>query len=260
MNLRCACRIAPLLLALAAVAEPMPVHRTQGLIHGFLNIRSATGAILGYGEVSQFATGDRVTSRTTLHFRDGSLDDETAIFTQSGVFRFVSDHHIQRGPFFKNAIDALVESSGNVTIRTTGKDGKVKEETSHIDLPPDISNGLVGPVLESLPRDAPAFTLGLVLPTAKGRLIRLNIVPDGTASFTAIPGARRTANLFRIKLVLGGLAGAIAPMIGKQPADSIIWVLEGDAPVIVREDTRLAEDTPIVSLELAGASFPRATP
>ena len=241
MNLRCARRIAPFLLALAAAAEPVPVHRTQGLVHGFLNIRSETGAILGYAEISQFATGDRVTLRTTLHFRDGSLDDELSVFTQSGVFRLVSDHHIQRGPFFKNAIDALVESSGNVTIRTTGKDGKVKEETSHIDLPPD----------------APAFTLGMVIPIDKGRLIKLNIIPDGTASFTAIAGARRTANRFRIKLELGGVAGVIAPMVGKQPADTIIWLLEGDAPVIVREDTQLADGTPLVSLELAGTSFPQ---
>ena len=257
MNLRCARRIAPFLLALAAAAEPVPVHRTQGLVHGFLNIRSATGAILGYAEVSQFATGDRVTLRTTLHFRDGSLDDELSVFTQSGVFRLVSDHHIQRGPFFKNAIDALVESSGNVTIRTTGKDGKVKEETSHIDLPPDISNGLVCAELENLPPDAPAFTLGMVIPIDKGRLIKLNIIPDGTASFTAIAGARRTANRFRIKLELGGVAGVIAPMVGKQPADTIIWLLEGDAPVIVREDTQLADGTPLVSLELAGTSFPQ---
>jgi hypothetical protein len=230
-------------------------------LHGFLTIHSETGSTLGYGEISQFATGDRVTLRTTLHFHDGSLDDETAVFTQRNVFQFVSDHHIQRGPFFKNAIDASVDANGQVEIRTTGADGKVTEETSHMDLPDDLSNGFVAPILENLPGNSPGLTVGMVVPMGKGRLIKLNITRDRTASFTAVTGARRTASLFRIKLELGGLAGVIAPVIGKQPAETIVWVVEGDAPVIVREDTQLSAGGPIVSIQLAGTSFPKyATP
>jgi hypothetical protein len=239
-------------------AEPVTVRYPQGTLHGFLTIRSEAGVTLGYGDFVQTASGDRVTARTTLHFRDGSLDDETAVFTQHQVFQFVSDHHIQRGPFFKNAIDALVEASGQITIRTTANDGKVKEESSHIDLPPDIANGIVGPLLINLPHNTPGITFGMVLPTPKGRLIKLNVTPDGTGSFIA--GASRKASLFRIKLALGGIAGAVAPIIGKQPSDVILWVLEGDAPVIVREDAQLSEGGPVVSIQLAGTSFPRNAP
>jgi hypothetical protein len=237
-------------------AEPIPVHYVQGTMRGFLTIRSESRAVIGYAEVSQSVSAERVTMRTTLHFRDGSLDDETVIFTQHDVFRLVSDHHIQRGSFFKQSIDALIESSGQVTIRTTAADGKVTQESSHIDLPADISNGFVGTCIESLPHGAGAM-LGMILPIGKGRLIKLNIVPDGIGSFTASVGASRTASLYRIKLELGGIVGVIAPMVGKQPSDTILWVLEGDAPVIVREDTQLADGAPIISLELSGTSFPR---
>jgi hypothetical protein len=247
-----------LALTAQAFADPIPVQHVQGTMRGFLTIRSQSRAILGYAEVSQTTSADRVTMRTTLHFRDGSLDDETAIFTQHEVFRLVSDRHIQHGPFFKQSIDALVESSGQVTIRTTGNDGTIKEETSHIDLPSDISNGFVGTCIENLPHGAGTI-LGMVLPIGKGRLIKLNIVPYGTGSFTASVGANRTASLYRIRLELGGIVGVIAPMVGKQPFDTILWVLEGDAPVIVREETQLSEGGPIITLELAGTSFPHSS-
>jgi hypothetical protein len=236
-------------------AEPIPVKHTVGALHGFLTVRSSTGAVLGHGDYSEFAQGERVTARLTLHFRDGSLDDETTVFTQRQVFAFVSDHHIQRGPFFKNAIDALVEANGNVTIKTTGRDGKEKVETNHIDLPLDVSNGMIGVLLLNVAPNTPAFSLGMVLPTSKGRLIKLEIEPAGTHPFSASLGDRRTANVFRIKLDLGGVVGVVAPMIGKQPPDIMVWVVEGEVPAMVREVGQLSEGGPIVSLEIAGATF-----
>jgi hypothetical protein len=254
--LRCAVSI--LVLTSQSFAEPVAVHYAQGTVHGFLTIRSAAGVILGYGESVQTVAGDRVTLHNTFHFRDGSLDDETAVFTQHNVFQFVSDHHLQRGPFFKNATDSNVDASGQVTVKTTGNDGKVKEETTHIDLPADTANGIVAPLLLNLPPGAAGLTLGMVIPNGKGRLIKLNVTPDGTAPFTAVAGAPRKATLFRIRLELGGIAGVVAPMVGKQPSDIIIWVLEGDAPAFVREVGQLSEGGPIVSIELAGTSFPHA--
>jgi hypothetical protein len=244
------------LLCTQLCAEPIPVKHTVGALHGFLTIRSSTGAILGHGELYEFAQGDRVTARLTMHFRDGSLDDETTIFTQRQTFALVSDHHVQRGPFFKNAVDALVEANGNVTIRSTGKDGKEKVETNHIDLPPDTCNGMVGVLLMNVsPNPAATFSLGMVVPSGKGRLIKLDIDPAGTHSFSASPGDRRTASVFRIKLNLGGVAGIVAPIVGKQPSDIMVWVLEGEVPVMVREVGQLSEGGPIVSIEIAGASF-----
>lgn len=83
--------------------------------------------------------GDRVTSRLIFRFADGSTDEDTTVFSQSGVFRLISDHHIQRGRSFPKPIDILINAStGQITSR--GKDERMKQE--HLDLPSDVSNGL----------------------------------------------------------------------------------------------------------------------
>jgi hypothetical protein len=207
---------APLLFA-----DPIPVHHAQGLARGFLTVRSEAGIVLAHGDLIQLTSGDRVTARLTYHFRDGSIDDETTIYTQRDVFRLVSDHHIQRGPFFPKPTDLLIEANQQITSRSIDKDGKEKVEANHTDLPPDLSNGLIATLLLNVPSDAPEFRLGLVAPTGKGRLIKLVITPAGTGSFSLI-GVRRTASIFRIHPELGGVAGVVAPIINKQPSDVFV--------------------------------------
>jgi hypothetical protein len=243
---------------LAQQPQPVPVRKIQGTSHAFLVIRAESSAVLGYGELLQLIHGDRVTSRLTFHFRDGSIDDDTTVFTQHDVFHLISDHHIQHGPFFSKASDVLVEESGNLTIRTLDKDGKEKIETSHIDLPPDVSNGFTGTMLLSaLPNTAP-FKLGLIASEGKGRLIRLSIAVVGEEAFSPVLGVRRKATVFQIHPELGGVAGVIAPVIGKQPKDVFIWILEGEVPGLVREIGPLETGGPVVSLEPAGATYPAA--
>jgi hypothetical protein len=238
-------------------ADPLPVQHPQGTLHGFVVLRSETGAVLGYGEITQVVAGERVTAHVVYRFSDGSVDEETTIFTQNKTFQLVSDRHTQRGPFFAKPADIQIEANGQITTRTTGKDGKSKVEVEHLDLPQDISSiAMMATLLLNVHPGAPAFQLGMVLPAGKGRLIKLDIAPDGQSPFT-IAGAPRKASLFRIKLELGGVAGAAAPVVGKQPADIVVWVLEGEAPLLVREVGQLSEDGPIVSVELPGAAFPK---
>jgi hypothetical protein len=239
-----------------APADPIPVHHSQGAVHGFLVLRSQTGATLGYGEFTQLAEGDRVTAHLVYHFRDGSLDDETTVFTQHNTFQLVSDHHVQRGPFFPKPSDITVEANGQVTTVTPAKDGTSKTETQHIDLPPDVSNGMIGTLLPNVDPSAPSFKLGQVVPSGgKARLIHLAITPAYQSSFT-VAGVSRKATIYLMKLDLGGVAGVVAPVVGKQPSDIVIWVLEGNPPLFVREIGQLSEDGPIISIEFAGATFP----
>jgi len=242
-----------------AIADPIPVRFTQGTLHGFLVIRSQSGASLGYGEITQLIKGDRVTAHLVFHFRDGSLDDETTVYTQHETFQLVSDHHIQRGPSFSKPSEITVEANGQVTTITPSKDGTPKTETQHIDLPPDVSNGMIGTLLANVDPTAPPFKVSMVVPTGgKGRLVQLAITPREQAPFTIV-GARRKATIYTMKIELGGVAGVIAPIIGKQPPDIVAWVLQGDAPVFVREIGQLAEDGPTVSIEFAGATFSHPT-
>ena len=236
-------------------AEPIAVHYTQGQGRGFVVVRSAAGAVIGNGEYSQFAQGERVTSRLTLHLPGGSTDDETTVYTQHGHYALVSDHHLQRGPFFSDPSDSTITAAGDVTIKTIDKDGKEKVETNHLDLPPDVSNGLVSTLLTNIPANAPEFRLGMFAPSGKGRLLQVRVTPEGKSSFSVV-GTRHTVSIFRLHPELGGVAGVVAPVIGKQPADALVYILEGETPTIVREVGQLATGGPIVSVELAGTTFP----
>lgn len=244
-------------VALVATAVgQMAVRHGVGALHGFLVIRSEGGVYLGYGELSEYAAGDRVSVHMVYRFRDGSLDDETTVFTQGKTFQFVSDHHIQRGKFFPKPSDITVDANGQVTMQSMEKDGKAKVDTEKMDISPDFSNGMVGTILQNLPADAAEFKLDMIVPAGKARAIKLDISPDGEASFRIV-GVARKAKVFRLKPELGGVAGVIAPLIGKQPGDIFISVLEGETPMIVRIDGPLAEGTASVSIELAGATFSR---
>jgi hypothetical protein len=235
-------------------AESTRVHFLQGQVHGFLTIRSATGAVIGYGESIQTAEGDRVTSQLTMHLPGRSLDEETTVYTQRDYYKMVSDHHIQKGPFFKTQIDSTITANGDVTIKTYDKDGKEKVETNHLDSPPDLSNGLISVILTNIPANGPAFHVGYFAPAGKGRLLQLAVTHDDKESFS-VDGIRHQAEVYRLHPELGGMAGVVAPLIGKQPNDTLVYVVGGVSPGFVREVTQLAEDLPLISFQLTGSNF-----
>jgi hypothetical protein len=244
--------------AIAQQQSAVPVHYAQGASHAFLMIRSESGVILGYGELLQVIQGDRVNSRLTYHFREGSVDDETTIFSQRAAFRFISDHHIQHGPFFSKASDVFVDEMGNVTIHTVKSDGRNIIEQSHIDMPPNVANGFTGTLLLNVSPSSTPYKLALVAPTGKGRLIQLSITVEGEEPFSPIAGVHRKATVFRIHPELGGIAGVVAPVIGKQPKDVFVWILEGQVPGLIRVVGPLEDGGAVVSVEPSGASYPTA--
>jgi hypothetical protein len=67
-------------------AAPVAERHPEGLVHGFLVLRTLEGDTLADGDLIQVAHGDRVTSRLVFHFKDGSIHDETAVFSQRRNF------------------------------------------------------------------------------------------------------------------------------------------------------------------------------
>jgi hypothetical protein len=61
-----------------------------------------------------------------------------------------------------------------------------------------------------------------------------------------------------VHIELGGLAGLVAPLIGKQPPDTHVWVLQGDAPAFIGSEGPLAMGGAPWRLELASPGFPAA--
>jgi hypothetical protein len=131
--------------------EPVAVKHTEGIVHGFLALRTLEGATIANGDLIQLARGTRVTSRLTFRFKDGSLHDETAVFSQRGRFQLISDHLVQKG----------------------------------------------------------------------------------------------------------GISGVLAPLLGKQPPDSHVWILGGDAPAFVRSEQALYLGGPTWRIELVSLVWPR---
>jgi hypothetical protein len=237
-------------------AESVPARHVEGTLHGFLALRSEDGKLLAVGDLTEVIHGDRVTAHTVFRFKDGSVDDETAVYSQRGNLRFISDHHIQKGPSFPHPMDLAIDvGRGQVTSRSTDKDGKEEVKTDHMSLPPDLANGMVLAIAKNLPPDTPETTVSMLVATPKPRLVKLAISPRGEEPFSVL-GSPRKALRFEIKIKLGGVAGVVAPLVGKQPPDIQIWIIEGPAPGFVKEEGPSYEGGPIWTIELASPAWP----
>jgi len=246
-----------LLFPALSVGEQVAVRHTEGLVHGFLALRTLDGTPLADGDLLQTARGTRVTSRLVFHFKDGSLHDETAVFSQRQQFRLVSDHLVQKGPSFPRPIDMTIDAlKGQVTVRYTDDHGQAKVDSEHLDLPPDLANGLILTVLKNARPEAPPKSVGFVAATPKPRLVKLAISAAGEESF-ATGGAARKAMHYVLKVDIGGVAGVVAPLIGKQPPDSHVWILGGEAPAFVKSEQPLYNDGPVWRIELVSPVWPK---
>jgi hypothetical protein len=218
-------------------------------------VRSEAGKIIAGVEFSQVVQGDEVTMRLTYKFVDGSIDDETTTYKQQGTFRLVRNHHTQKGPFFSKPVDFAVEAAtGIATSRTADKNGKIQVESEHVNLPDDLANGFVGTLLLNVAHNTKPFRVGILAPIGGGRLIRILISPEGEQPFQTT-GQTLKATVFRIHPELGGIVGIIAPLIGLQPKDVMVWIHEGEEPAVVRVIGQLGGYGPVVSSELEGTSF-----
>ena len=214
-------------------------------------LRALDGKLLASGDFTQVLNRSEVTSRVVFHFKDGSLDDDTTIFSQSGSFRLISDHHIQKGPSFPHPMNVLINAAtGQVTVRYQDKD-REKVETSQLNLPPDLANRILLNLLKNISPDTKETKVSYLATTPKSRLVQLSLTPNGDETFS-VAGARHKAVLFVVKVEIGGIAGMIAPLLGKKPADTKVWVVEEGAPAFVRVDEALYAGGPIWSIQITG--------
>ena len=237
-----------------AGAEQVTVRHTEGLVHGFLILSTLEGTILAAGDLSQVYRGGRVTNRLVFRFKDGSIHDETAVFSQQRTFRLLSDHLIQKGPSFPQPMEVSIDGpSGRVTVRYT-EDGKEKVTTDRMQLPPDVSNGLIFTLLKNI-AGAPRTTVSMVATTPKPRLVKLAITPAGEEPFS-VGGATRRAMHYVVKVEIGGVTSVLASLLGKQPPDHHVWIIGGEAPGFVKAEGSLYLGGPSWRIELASPVWP----
>lgn len=238
--------IAPASLA----ADPVPVRFTEGVVHGFLVLRTLDGTAIATGDLIQLARGGRVTARLVFRFTDGSLHDETAVFSQQGHFKLISDHLVQKGKTFKRPIDMLIDClKGQVTVRYTEEDGDAKVAVEQMAMPPDLSNGLMLTLLKNI-RPTPPSTVSMIAATPKPLKVKLEITSAGDEAFS-FAGSARKAIHYVVHVDIGGIKGVLADILGKDPPDTHVWILGGEAPAFVKSEGPLFPGGPSWRIELA---------
>jgi hypothetical protein len=236
--------------SIQSTADQVPVRHIEGVTLGFLVLRNQGGEALAYGDWKQVVkAGGLVVDDLRFQFKDGSFYEEITKFTQRGRFRLVSDQVEQKGPSFKQASKSWIDvRTGTITIRSNEK-GEEKTTTKHLYLPGDVANGLLFVLLKNVDPSAAETTVSFVAASAKPRVVKWNIT-SGPEKTIKVGFIEHKAQHYIVKTKIEGPAGAIAPLVGKQPPDIHVWLVKSEAPTFVEFEGPLCEDGPVWRIEL----------
>ena len=242
--------------AATASAAPVTVRYLEGVTHGFLVLRDAGGETLAEGDLLQVVRPDGVDSRLVFRFRDGSLYDETVVFTQQKVFTLAelpprpARTHLPRGARGHPRAEGE-PLSGTLAARRAARR---RPRSGEVELPPDLYNGMMIMLLRNLDKSA-AATVHVLAFTPKPTLVQLEMVPVGEE--TVLAGDRRLqATHYVMTPKLGLLRGAAAAVLGKTPADYHCWIVTAGAPAFVAIDGPLYTGGPIWRIETVSPRGP----
>jgi hypothetical protein len=232
----------------SGVAEQIKVKYPQGVLHGFVVVRTEEGKKIGVGDFQQTVSGTQVTVKMALHLEDGSVFEDTSVFSQRAAFRLISDHFLEKGPVYKDPMEVWINCQTNHVKVLETKDGKDKVTVTHLNLPADLANGIMAILLENITDDV-EHTLPILAATPKPRIIKLIVAPEGEDLFS-VEGAKYKAKRYLERVEIGGVAGVVAPLVGEKPPDARAWILTGDAPLVLKSVGPLAAGTPVWQIEL----------
>jgi hypothetical protein len=225
------------------------------MVRGFLIMNDAKGTRIASGDFLQVQRGGEVKTRVLFQFKDGSVHDETAIFTQDKTFVLQKYHLIQKGASFAEDMDATLERpSGKYVIKVKPrKDGQEKVLEGKLELPLDVYNGMVPTVAKNL--KGKGETVHIVAFTPAPRVFDLELTPSGEDK-VSIGDLKRSAVHYLVKAKLG-MMKIPAAILGRTPPDNHLWIITSDIPAFVRFDGPLATGGPIWSIELTSPVWPK---
>ncbi len=231
-------------------AAPVPVRFAEGSLHGFLVLTAPKEILIASGDLLQVGRDGEVSSRLVFHFKDGSLFDETVVFTQRNVFTLQRYHLVQRGPVFPEDTEISLErASGKYRVKTRArKDGREKVLDGKLDLPLDVYNGMVLTVVKNLSGRA-GETVHMVAFTPAPKLIQLEMVPSGDHKIL-VGGSEKSATHYVLKPILGVWLKLFASLLGRMPPDSHAWIVTADVPAFVKFEGPLYMNGPAWRIEL----------
>ncbi|HZS31943.1 MAG TPA: hypothetical protein VFC42_01030 [Methylomirabilota bacterium] len=258
--------VAPVALGVLAVlpgapplgAAPVAVRFREGTTRGFLVVRAASGEVIGRGDLGQKPVGEQIASRLVLTFDDGSVRDEATTYSQRGVFRLEAYRLVQRGPSLPAAEVAFDRQSGRYQSRLRERPD-AREETAEgaLEMPDDLYNGMAAVLLKNLPAGEPA-TVRLAAFTPAARILAMHVRAEGEDR-PLLAGRPLVTTRYLLKLEIGGLAGLVAPIVGKAPPDLRYWLVPGDPPGFVRFEGAMYLNGPVWRVEMAGPQWPAAS-
>jgi hypothetical protein len=237
-------------------AAPVPVRFAEGVARGFLMLRTADNVLIASGDLLQVARGGEVESRMVFHFPDGSVWDETVVFTQERVFAMQSYRLVQTGPVFPEDTEISLErASGKYRVKTKArKDGREEVLEGTLKLPPDTYNGIVLTVAKNLLKGA-SETVHVVAFTPAPRLIRLELVPAGEHK-VLVGALTQPTTHYVLKPRLGVWLKLFATLLGRTPPGYHAWIVTDTVPAFVRFEGPLYTTGPVWRIELTSPRWP----
>ncbi len=246
-----------MLAPLRSEAGMVTVRYIEGVTHGFLVLRSPAGEVLAEGDLLQVVRAEGVDSRLVFRFRDGSLYDETVLFSQHRVFTMLSYRLQQRGPSFPEELEISLErerDQGRYRVKSRRHGGKAETTTGEIELPPDVYNGMMIMLLRNLARGA-AERVHVLAFTPKPTLVQLELTPRGEGP-VAVGERRVPATHYVLEPKLGLLRGAAAALLGRTPAAYHCWIVTAGLPAFVAIDGPLYTGGPTWRIETVSPRGP----
>jgi hypothetical protein len=238
----------------AVRADQVPVHYPEGTAHGLFILRSLDNKEIGTGDLTETIDGSRVTSKLTLTFKDGSVYEETTHFLQDGRFRVLDDHMIQKGPAFKQAMEMTLDSAtGNIVVHSKDDSGHAKTWTKHMQIPPDLANGIVPYLVRNISPKAENVRVSMIAATPKPRLVHLIISPADLQTFP-FDGSKLQATRYAVNVDIGGIEGPLAQITGRQPPPTFVWMLSGNVPSFLMAQEAFVGG-PVCRIELASPNL-----
>ena len=220
-----------LMAVFSATAAPIPVRFVEGATHGYLILRDERGDRLADGEMIQKTHGELVDGQLVFRFKDGSLHDERVSFTQKQVFTLQSYKLLQRGPSFPTEIDLAMERKTGEYRLQSSRNGSADEPLAgRIDLPDDVSNGMVMTLLRNL-TPGHGETVHFIAFSPDPKVIELKLVPT-TKTSIRIGDAAKQVTRYALEPQLGSLTMFFGKLLGKLPNafHYHFWLLTEDVP------------------------------
>lgn len=235
-------------------SAPVAARFSEGIVRGFLELNDAEGKRIASGDYLQSPGEGEVKCRTLLRFKDGSVHDETAVFTQKGSLALKTYKLVQKGKSFDTQMEVSLERGGAYRVEVQAKGERQKVLKGTLDLPFDVYNGMIPIVLKNLAKGKKE-KVHLVAFTPAPRVIELEMNPSGEETML-VGDLEKKAMHYVLKPKLGILR-LPATLLGRNPPDNHIWTIMDEVPAFVKFTGPLAIGGPIWSIHLASPRWPK---